>query len=217
MSSRTGNRNTRYDWLAPRVPGATVQPEYAFKDRAHDVYRRWMSGAEEEDIASHLGISLSEVKADMEFVRSTMSTYQQLNQQNLRMKVIIQRDASADYAQRVRELAAMTVKEMTDMGLRPESILKMVKDAMGDYYQQTGPSVNIDLSSNTVTSTTADRNLFVNNGGAPTCMEDVVRRLLEGDAGEESDILASPAVDVTATEAEEEADPPAAGAEQRGA
>jgi len=201
MSTRTGSKNTRYDWLAPRVDGATVRPDYEFKDRAHDVYRRWMGGAEEEDIASHLGLALSEVKADMEFVRSTLPTVQQLNQQNLRMKIIIQREASADYAQRVRELASMTVKEMTDMGLRPEAILKMVKEAMGDYYQQTGPSVNIDLSRNTLTSTSADRNLVVNNGGAPTCMEDVVRRLLDsGDEGEAVDVEASPVDDAEATE-----------------
>jgi DNA-binding CsgD family transcriptional regulator len=140
---------------------------YPFHDRANDLYGMWMTGYTEDEISLFMGISVDEVKKDLMYVNTRLSTNQIIKHNNDRTRILLQRNESEAFREMMKDSLSQSVEKMINVGLSPASILKEFREATG-MVQKAEPLLQINTQVNTTRSV----------GGGVTSAEDIIRRVL---------------------------------------
>jgi len=146
--------------LAPPEVQALAYPNH---DRANDLYGYWMTGYTEDEIASFTGLDIEEVKKDLMYVNTRLSTRQIIHHNNERQRILLQRHNSEDFRRLMSESLQTPAHIMIENGMSPATILKEFREATG-LVQKAEPLIQV----NTAAPAT----------GSITSAEDVIRRVL---------------------------------------
>ena len=154
--------------LAKIAPPETTALAYPNHDRAYDLYGMWMTGYTEDEIASFASLDVEEVKKDLMYVNTRMSTRQIIQHNNDRERIILQRQNSEDFRKLMKEALQISATQYLDNGMTPAGVLKEYREATG-MVQKAEPLIQVNTQVNNTGGTA---------GGAITSAEDVIRRVL---------------------------------------
>ena len=150
--------------LAPPEVQALAYPNH---DRANDLYGYWMTGYTEDEIASFTGLDIEEVKKDLMYVNTRLSTRQIIHHNNERQRILLQRHNSEDFRRLMSESLQTPAHIMIENGMSPATILKEFREATG-LVQKAEPLIQVNTQVNNAAPAT----------GSITSAEDVIRRVL---------------------------------------
>ena len=150
--------------LAPPEVQALAYPNH---DRANDLYGYWMTGYTEDEIASFTGLDIEEVKKDLMYVNTRLSTRQIIHHNNERQRILLQRQNSEDFRRLMSESLQTPAHIMIENGMSPATILKEFREATG-LVQKAEPLIQVNTQVNNAAPST----------GSITSAEDVIRRVL---------------------------------------
>jgi K+-sensing histidine kinase KdpD len=172
--------------LAPPEANALAYPNH---DRANDVYSMWMSGYTEDEVADFTQIDVAEVKKDLMYVNTKLTTRQIIAHNNDRSRIMLQRNESENFRNMMRDALGVDVRTLLAAGVSPAGILKEFREATG-MVQKAEPLLQINTQINQASTTT----------GGITSAEDVIRRVLnqinqDTPPPEESEVIDAEIVD----------------------
>jgi hypothetical protein len=159
---------------APEYAIAKLQPPesnitaYPNHDRANDFYSMWMSGATEDEIAEFASVDVAEVKKDLLYVNTRLTTRQVISHNNDRQRILLQRQQSEAFRNMMRDSLNTPVSDLIDAGISPAGLMKEFREATG-LVQKAEPLLQINTQINQGSTHT---------GGGITSAEDVIRRVL---------------------------------------
>lgn len=150
--------------LAPPDSNALAYPNH---DRANDIYSMWMSGYTEDEIADFISLDVAEVKKDLMYVNTKLTTRAIISHNNDRQRIMLQREESEAFRKMIKDSLAQPVVSLLAAGISPAGILKEYREATG-MVQKAEPLLQINTQINNSTSP----------AGGITSAEDVIRRVL---------------------------------------
>jgi hypothetical protein len=175
-------------------PPETKISKYEFHERASETYAHWLGGSTEEEIAEFFKLTVKEVETDLQHIRSCLPVRTILAHGNDRIRILLQREQSADFRRLLKETLQKTASEYLQSGLSPAASLREYREAIG-LTQRPEPMVQVNTQHNI--------NIGSGDGKATfSSAEDVVRSVLRAQKEEEK----LPVIDVD-VELESEGNP----------
>jgi hypothetical protein len=150
--------------LAPPESNALAYPNH---DRANDVYSMWMSGYTEDEVADFVQVDVAEVKKDLMYINTKLTTRQIISHNNDRSRIMLQRNESEAFRAMMHGALSVSVGNLLAAGISPAGILKEFREATG-MVQKAEPLLQINTQINNTPAST----------GGITSAEDVIRRVL---------------------------------------
>lgn len=170
------------DWLSKIVPGTTDVSPYEHADRAAQVYSQYVVGYDEEDIAAFFGVSVIDVKRDLQYIQSGLSTRQVISMENDRIRIRIQRDEARNYKRILNESLTIQAKEYLAAGMSPVSAMKEFREAVSMTEKPGG--LSISFTKNTANINTPGGGIHpanISGRNGIKSYEDLVRMIIEQD------------------------------------
>ena len=169
--------------MAQRVPGTVpAKPDYPEIERANKCLSYWMAGYDELEISALLEISEIDVTRDLAYLKTQMSTRQNIAIANDRQRILIQKQEAANYSAMLRGALTKGVDGWLAAGLSPVPAMKEYRQAVGLEEKPGGVAINLTKQSATFIGNAGQippQNL--GGHGKITCFEDLVRMIIKAD------------------------------------